>query len=82
MTIGVRDAAGDFVSYAVDVTSLRLVRGNGDVVETVPLTTRIDFAEVADLTEFFTVATVPAGIYSQRRDESRLHERADRRAGR
>jgi hypothetical protein len=63
--VGVRDAAGDFVSYSVDVTSLRLVRGNGDVVETVPLTTRIDFADLADLTEFFTVATVPEGVYSQ-----------------
>lgn len=65
VTIGVRDAAGDFVSYAVDVTSLQLKRANGDVVNTVPLTTRIDFSEVADLTEFFTVATVPSGIYTQ-----------------
>ena len=64
VTIGMRDAAGDFVSYAVDVTSLRLQRANGDVVDTVPLTTRVDFAEVADLTEFFTVATVPSGTYT------------------
>ncbi len=49
----------------MDVRSLRLERANGDVVETVPLTTRIDFSEVADLTEFFTVATVPAGTYTR-----------------
>lgn len=65
LTIGVRDAAGDFLSYAVDVRSLRLERANGDDVETLPLATRIDFAEVADLTEFFTVATVPSGIYTR-----------------
>lgn len=65
VTIGMRDAAGDFVSYAVDVTSLQLQRANGDVVDTVPLTTHIDFAEVADLTEFFTVATVPSGTYTK-----------------
>lgn len=65
LTVAMRDAPGDFLSYAVDVTSLRLERANGDVVETVPLTTRIDFAEVADLTEFFTVATIPSGIYTR-----------------
>lgn len=65
VTIALRDAAGDFLSYAVDVKSLRLERANGDVVETVPLTTRVDFSAVADLTEFLTVATVPAGTYSR-----------------
>ncbi len=65
LTVALRDAAGDFLSYAVDVRSLRLERANGDVVETVPLTTRIDFSEVADLTEFFTVATVPSGTYTR-----------------
>jgi hypothetical protein len=65
VTIGMRDAAGDFVTYAVDVTSLQLQRANGDVVDTVPLTTHVDFAEVADLTEFFTVATVPSGTYTK-----------------
>ncbi len=65
LTIALRDVAGDFLSYAVDVRSLRLERANGDAVETVPLTTRVDFSEVADLTEFFTVATVPAGTYTR-----------------
>ena len=63
--VSMRDAAGDFVSYAVDVTSLQLQRANGDVVDTVPLTTRVDFTELADLTEFFTIATVPSGTYTQ-----------------
>src|SRR5262250_2523044 len=61
--VGIHDAAGDFLTYTVDVTSIRLERANGDVIETVPLTTRIDFAQLTDLTEFFTIATVPSGTY-------------------
>jgi hypothetical protein len=65
VTMALRDAAGDFVSYAVDVTSLKLQRADGSTVETMPLKTRIDFTQVADLTEFFTIATVPAGTYTR-----------------
>jgi hypothetical protein len=65
LTITVRDAEGDFLSYAVDVTSLRLERANGDVVETLPRSTRIDFAELVELTEFLSSATVPAGVYTR-----------------
>ena len=65
LLVGIRDSAGDFLSYTVDVTSLRLERANGAVVETIPLSTRIDFAQLADLTEFFTAATVPSGAYSR-----------------
>ena len=57
------DAEGDFVTYAVDVTSLLLEKTNGDTVETVPLSTRIDFTELTDVSEFLTIATVPVGIY-------------------
>jgi len=65
LLVGIRDAAGDFLSYTVDVTSLRFERANGDVVETIPLSTRIDFAQLVELTEFFTVATVPSGTYTR-----------------
>ncbi|MCZ6642582.1 MAG: hypothetical protein O7F71_13470 [Gammaproteobacteria bacterium] len=57
------DAEEDFVTYAVDVTSLLLEKSNGVTVETVPLSTRIDFTELTDVSEFLTIATVPAGIY-------------------
>jgi hypothetical protein len=63
--VGIHDAAGDFLTYSVDVTSIRLQRANGDVVETVPLKTRIDFTQLADLTEFLTIATVPSGTYTR-----------------
>ena len=35
----------------------------GTVVETLPQRTRIDFAQLVDLTEFVTGATIPAGNY-------------------
>ena len=61
--IGLTDTAGDFLAYAVDVTSLTLTKANGTVVQTLPQRTRIDFAQLVDLTEFVTGATIPAGIY-------------------
>ena len=61
--IGLTDADGNFLSYTVDVLSLELGRRNGSVIEVLPNETRIDFAQYVDLTEFFTVATVPPGDY-------------------
>jgi hypothetical protein len=64
VNIGMTDAQGDFLAYAVDVTSLTLTKADGTVVETLPQRTRIDFARLVDLTEFITGATVPAGVYT------------------
>jgi hypothetical protein len=61
--VTITDADGDFDSYTVDVVSLKLQRANGQTVETLPATTRIDFAQYVDLTEFFTAATIPNGEY-------------------
>jgi hypothetical protein len=61
--IAITDADGDFLSYSLDVTSLKLRKANGTLVETIPSTTRIDFAQLVDLTEFFTAATIPNGEY-------------------
>jgi len=62
--IGITDAPGDFAAYAVDVTSIKLYRQDGAQIETLPLSTRIDFAQYVELTEFFTAATVPPGTYT------------------
>ncbi len=62
--VGITDAEGDFLSYVVDVNRIRLARANGDVVETIPLSTSIDFAELTELTELFSTATVPVGDYT------------------
>lgn len=63
LVIGLTDAEGDFASYTVDVLSLTLTKANGAVVETVPVSTRVDFAQYTDMTEFLTIATIPSGRY-------------------
>ncbi len=65
VVIGITDAAGDFASYTVDILSLTLTKANGAVVETLPLTTRVDFAQYVDMTELFLSATIPAGAYAE-----------------
>ena len=61
--ISLTDAEGDLVSYTVDVVSLTLTKANGAVVQTLPINTRVDFAQYTDMTEFLTAATIPAGVY-------------------
>ena len=65
--VSLTDAAGDFLSYTVDVQSLTLTKLNGSVVETLPLTTRVNFADYVEMTEFFTAATIPSGTYTSAR---------------
>jgi hypothetical protein len=61
--VGLTDADGDFLSYAVDVESLTLRRADGAVVQALPVESRVDFAQYVDLTELLTAATVPTGTY-------------------
>jgi hypothetical protein len=65
--VSMTDAAGDFLSYTVDVESLTLAKQNGAVVETLPLKTRVNFADYVEMTEFFTAATIPSGTYTSAR---------------
>ncbi len=65
VALGLTDAEGDFLTYTVDVLSIKMTHANGNVVETLPLTTRVDFAQYTNLTEFLTVATVPQGRYTE-----------------
>jgi hypothetical protein len=67
VVIGLTDAEGDFLSYTVDVISITLTRADGSVVETLPLSTRVDFAQYTEMTEFVTAATIPSGIYTSAR---------------
>ncbi|HEB83197.1 MAG TPA: metallophosphoesterase [Gammaproteobacteria bacterium] len=64
LVISLTDAEGDFLSYTVDVLSLKMLKSNGAQVETLPLTTRLDFARYVEVTEFLTAATVPSGHYT------------------
>jgi hypothetical protein len=63
LIIGLTDGDGDFLSYTVDVLSLTLERADGAIVEVLPNSTRIDFANYVNLTEFISVASVPPGVY-------------------
>ena len=62
--VAVTDADGDFVSYAVDVLSLTLQRAGGGSVETLPATTRVDFAELTELSELLSAATLAPGSFA------------------
>lgn len=61
--IGVTDADGDFLSYSVDVVSLTLTKANGAVVNALPVRQRVDFAQLVNMTELVTAATIPSGTY-------------------
>src|SRR6266481_8151651 len=63
VVISLTDAPGDFLMYAVDVTSVTLIRADGAVVEALPNATRVDFAQYTELTEFISSVSVPSGIY-------------------
>lgn len=63
LAIGLTDTQGDFVSYTVTVSALELTRANGAVVDALPLATEVDFAQLTELTEFITAASVPVGAY-------------------
>lgn len=65
IAIGLTDAEGDFLSYAVDVVSIKLTHANGNRIETLPVSTRVDFAQYVDTTEFLTAARVPNGAYTR-----------------
>ena len=58
------DAPGDFVSYIVNVVSIQLKRTDGTVVETLPATTQVDFAQLVNLSEVISAAQVPEGNYA------------------
>lgn len=61
--IGLTDAPGDFLSYQVIVTGLQFERANGAVIEVLPESTTVDFAQYVETTELLTAASLPAGAY-------------------
>ncbi|HHJ81327.1 MAG TPA: DUF4382 domain-containing protein [Candidatus Tenderia electrophaga] len=63
--IGLTDAEADFMAYAVDVNSIKLTHVSGAEVEVLPQSSRIDFSQYVDMTEFVTAATIPNGKYKK-----------------
>ncbi len=64
LMLSLTDAEGDFLSYVVNVKSITLTRKNGQIVEVIPESTTIDFAQYVEMTEFFTAADIPTGRYT------------------
>lgn len=61
--VSITDQPGDFVSYLVNVDSLTLTRSDGTVVQTVPVKTQVDFAQLVNLSEIVSADQIPAGRY-------------------
>ena len=61
--ISLSDAAGDFDSYIVNIVSLQLTRSDGTVVQTLPVTTQVNFSQLLNLSEIVSTAQIPAGRY-------------------
>ncbi len=57
------DAAGDFLSYIVTLTSLQLQTAAGASVETLPAATQVDFTRLVNLTEVVSAGQIPAADY-------------------
>lgn len=61
LLVAVTDDVGDFASYTVDILSVTLKRDNGSVVETLPAATRVDFAQLSDLSDLLSAVTLAPG---------------------
>jgi hypothetical protein len=59
----ITDAAGDFLAYKVKLVSLQLKKSDGTLVETLPASTTVDFAQLVDLTEILSAQQIPPGDY-------------------
>ena len=59
----ITDAAGDFLSYIVTLTSLQLQTASGASVETLPAATKVDFTKLVNLTEVLSAGQIPAADY-------------------
>ncbi len=58
------DAAGDFLTYKIDLVSLQLKKSDGSLVETLPSTTTVDFAKLVNLGEILSARQIPSGDYA------------------
>jgi hypothetical protein len=59
----ITDAAGDFLTYQVNLVSLQLQKADGTMVETLPATTAVDFVQLIDLSEILSARQIPPGQY-------------------
>src|SRR3989440_6875750 len=58
------DGPGDFLSYQLAVVSLKLTRADGPAGEPLPAPSKVDFAQLANLSEVISARQVSAGTYT------------------
>lgn len=64
VTLAVTDAPTDEIdTLEVDIVSFRFVKRNGAVVEVLPQTVRVDFADLVSVSQVIAGATLPVGDY-------------------
>jgi hypothetical protein len=63
MVMTITDAAGDFLSYQVNLVSLQLQKADGTMLETLPSSTAVDFAQLVNLSEILSARQIPPGDY-------------------
>jgi hypothetical protein len=63
MVMTITDAAGDFLSYQVNLVSLQLQKADGTMVETLPASTAVDFVQLLNLSEILSARQIPPGDY-------------------
>ena len=61
--LSMTDAAGDFLSYIVTLTSLQLQTASGASVETLTAPMQVDFTKLVNLTEVISAGQIPAADY-------------------
>ena len=61
--VSMTDAAGDFLSYIVTLTSLQLQTASGASVETLTAPMQVDFTKLVNLTEVISAGQIPAADY-------------------
>lgn len=61
--VSMTDAAGDFLSYIVTLTSLQLQTASGASVETLAAPMQVDFTRLVNLTEVISAGQIPAADY-------------------
>src|SRR5579871_2171762 len=63
MMVTMTDAAGDFLSYQVNLLSLELKKADGTLVETLPATNSVDLTQLVSLSEILSARQIPPGNY-------------------
>ena len=60
----ITDAPGSFLTYQVTLVSLQLQRADGGNVETLAVSSKVDFAKLVNLAEVLGTTPIPPGEYS------------------